>query len=406
MPLCYVLVAGLMAFWAYKRRDEHLIIFLLLILVLGDSRQPGLQFVKNLRILCMVFLALISMWGLLRKEYALYPPFLLSIPFFLSASVSGLFSPNPILSYSKLISYFFMLLVVFHYLQYHVRRKREALLMDILYFAGWVYLIGLILIVFNPAQAFLGYRYRGIMGNPNGLGIYSSLIFAYMFTLWHLYPHRRKDTRWMLVLLFGSVLLCESRTALGSIALFWLLYKFYKGKPMRRRLFWFLVLPAFVLFIQSIDIQALVKSIGLAEYLRVESLTTGTGRFFAWALAWDEIRQQLWLGRGFEYENIFFHGLSDFLVGTEHQGGMHNSFLTFIMNTGLIGFGLFLAFLIIVLSRIKPVYLATPFLITTLISANFESWLAASLNAYTIHFFLVVMVLSNYYSLKKMPLAP
>lgn len=396
LPLCYVVVLGLMAFWAYKEQHSHLILLLLLILVFGDSRLASLQFIKNLRVLSIIFLAVLSIQGLALRRYRLTPAFLLAVPFFVSASISGLASPNPVLSYAKMISYFLMLLVVFHYLQAHLQRQQEQLLMDILFMAAWIYTLGLVFLLINPGMVYIGDRFRGMLGNPNGLGIYSSLMFAYTFILWHLYPHRRRPMAYMFGVLFISVILSESRNALGGIGLFLLLYKLYRGKPVRRRLFWFVLLPMGILFLRVVGLETLVGAIGLDEYLRVDSITTGTGRFLAWGIGWSYILQSPLFGGGFAFEELTFFQLRDFFVTTEHQGGMHNSYLTLIMNTGFVGFALFLGFLIVVLSRVKPAYLGLPFLITSLLSANFESWLAASLNAFTIHFFLIVMLLSNY----------
>ncbi|MEO1384558.1 MAG: hypothetical protein AAFV78_15150 [Bacteroidota bacterium] len=41
-----------------------------------------------------------------------------------------------------------------------------------------------------------------------------------------------------------------------------------------------------------------------------------------------------------------------------------------------------------------------PFIIAALISATFESWLNSSLNAFTIHFFLVLTLLIEYPRIK------
>ncbi len=401
LPLCYGILLLVLVFWTIRNMHEHLIILLLLILILGDSRSHSFAFVKNLRIIIVTYLAVITIWKLLKKKYPLHPAFLLSIPFFISASISGFRSPIPLISYSKLISYFFLLLIVFHYIQYHIRQKGEQLLMDILYLAAWVFLLGLLMIVVYPSFVFLASRYRGLFGNPNGLGIYCSLILPYLMILWKIYPHQRKNIIWAIVLLIISILLSESRTALGAIILFLFLYKLYRGYPIRRWLFILAILPLAILFFQFISLEQIIRAIGLAEYLRVESLTTGTGRYFAWRIIWDFLIERIWLGGGFAYEEFIFDQFTAFFLSTEHQGRMHNSYLTLIMNTGLIGFSLLLGFLILILARMKPAYLAIPFLVVALLSAGFESWLSSSLNAFSIHFYMIVVILNNYTFLKQ-----
>lgn len=400
-PLSYVLFLFLSIVWYRKRKHDHLIISLLLILILGDSREFSLFFVKNLRAVMISFLALVTIWELIKKRYTIQPIFLLCIPFFISAAFSNFRSPAIAFCYSKWLSYLFLFFVVFHYLQFHIKRSGEKLAMDIIHLASWVFLIGLIFILLKPSTAFLLGRYRGLLGNPNGMGLYCFFAFSYGMAIWHIYPHRRKIIGQLFVLLFISVLLCGSRNSLASILLFLLIYKLYRGKPIRRILFWTAIVPIVVLFFQLVSIEDLVVLMGLGDYLRVESIMTGTGRYLAWTIGWSYIQEYLWLGGGFAYEELMFIELREFLITTEHQGGLHNSYLTLIMNTGIVGFSLLLGFLVLVISRIKPAFLAIPFMVTALISANFESWLAASLNAFTIHFFLIIIVLSNYYTLKQ-----
>ena len=67
-----------------------------------------------------------------------------------------------------------------------------------------------------------------------------------------------------------------------------------------------------------------------------------------------------------------------------HQGNAHNSYLTLTLDTGIIGIILFLIGLVrtMVVSAGNFFY-ALPVFYAALFSANFESWLAASLNPFT-----------------------
>lgn len=392
LPLSWLALGLFLAFWIYKGRDDFLIVMLLVILILGDSREDYFFFVKNLRIVAILLVGLRSLFQIGQGKYHFRRIFLWSIPFFIIALLGGLRSPSVGTSMSKMVSYLLLIIITLHYIPYHFKR-RTTLLPDVATLGIWVFLIGLIMMVINPSLAFLLGRFRGLLGNPNGLGIYATLTMPILLICLEVYPEWK--VRWQLgiFLLMASVLLSGSRTSLGTILVFYFLYWFHKRNPGSIAALWGLVVPGLILFFSLISPTELIKLLGLGEFLRVESIETGTGRFLAWTLGWNQILQDPIIGRGFAYEEIYFHGLRDILVATEHQGGMHNSWLTFIMNNGLLGFGLFLIFFLNLLFRMKSRAFALPFALAALVSATFESWLNSSLNAFSIHFYLVVMLL-------------
>lgn len=81
-----------------------------------------------------------------------------------------------------------------------------------------------------------------------------------------------------------------------------------------------------------------------------------------------------------------------------HQGAAHNSYLTFWLDTGLIGLILYLLglFFTFVKASFSNKY-AFPVLYAVLFSNNYESWLTASLNPFTIQllFILTVILIQN-----------
>ncbi|MEZ4825548.1 MAG: O-antigen ligase family protein [Bacteroidia bacterium] len=400
-PLTYVLLFFVMSFWLIKGKHETAVIALILILAMGDSRMPGMEFDKTLRIIAILLIGVQTIVDLIKRKYAFRKVMLMSIPFFLVAIVGGLRSPEPGTSLSKMVSYFLILLVAFHYLPYHIKRTKGELYLDILKLAAWVLLVGLMFILINYNVAYLLARYRGLMGNPNGLGIYCTMIFMMMMVGRSLFPTEKRFIYILLGLILFSVLLSESRTSLGTIGIFSILYFFYKSGKARKWSLWLFFLPVGFLLFEVFDYEALLKSMGLGEYLRVESLSTGTGRYLAWEIGWRHIQENFWIGRGFAYEEIFFKTQKGFLISTEHQGGIHNSYLTFIMNNGIIGFILIAFFYVRLFSKIKIEKFRMPVIITVLISANFESWLTSSLNAFTVHFLVVLAILMNYYQIEK-----
>ncbi|MEO0580850.1 MAG: O-antigen ligase family protein [Bacteroidota bacterium] len=383
-----------------KEQDKMLLITLLVLLIMGDSRAYYFSHYKNLRIVCILLLSIYTMVLMFRGKIKFRPLILGVVPFFLVALLGGLRSPSIGVSLSKMISYFLLIFLTLHFFPYLIRKTNGKVLMDISYLSALVMILGLIGMIFYPNLVFLIGRYRGMLGNPNGLGIYSTLTFPLALCLIGLFPHKKSSLRIIMFLIVFSVILSGSRTALGTIGIFYALYIFYKGGRTQVFALWSFILPTTYLFIQSISIERLVQMVGLGEFLRVESLTTGTGRFLAWSMGLAEINRNPFIGKGFAYEEIFFHELEDILIATEHQGGMHNSFLTFIMNNGYIGFTFFLVFLLIMLFRVRARAFGMPFIIASLISATFESWLNSSLNAFTIHFFLVLTLLIEYPRIK------
>ena len=78
------------------------------------------------------------------------------------------------------------------------------------------------------------------------------------------------------------------------------------------------------------------------------------------------------------------------LWSTGHQGGVHNSYLAFIVNTGFVGFGFFILFWVNAFRKVKNLFFLFPFLATIAFSAMFESWLFSSLSAFHIMFLVTV----------------
>lgn len=404
-PLSYVVLLAMMVYWISKGEDRILILAMIFILILGDNRSPNLLFFKNLRILAILVLTLRSFFDIATKKYHFNPHILISLPFFVIALIGSFSSPTPGTAIAKMISYFFLLFLALNYFPYHFLRYKGQLLMDIVYVSIVVFALGLLLLVLHPGFVYLVVRYRGLLGNPNGLGLYAIVMTPLIVLAYQLFPQKRTTNRLAIGLLIFSVLMCESRTALGTIGIFFFLYYFYTHGKLLRVSLWLFVVPVLAFFFLVVDLPELLESLGLGEYLRADSITTGTGRFLAWGLGWNKILENPWIGNGFAYEEYFFQEMHEFLLTTEHQGGMHNSYLTFLMNNGFIGFFLFLIFLISLFRKIKVPGMGVPFAIAMLLCANFESWLNSSLNAFTIHFLLALTVMSLYPQLKKITAA-
>jgi O-antigen ligase len=130
----------------------------------------------------------------------------------------------------------------------------------------------------------------------------------------------------------------------------------------------------------------------LEKYFRIKDFESGSGRIFAWQHAWVLIERNPLIGCGFACEEYNFIFRTTYrLWRSGHQGGVHNSYLAFLINTGYIGFGLFLAFLGTIFYKIKDRNFILPYLGSVLFSAMFESWMFSSLGAFHIFFVLTIV---------------
>ena len=134
--------------------------------------------------------------------------------------------------------------------------------------------------------------------------------------------------------------------------------------------------------------------LGIQDYLRIETLNEGSGRFVAWNFAINNIESVFFLGGGYGYTELIFKKFFWELSSLGHQGNAHNSYLTIWLDTGLIGLSLFIIGMIRTsLTAFSKSRYALPIIYSMLFSANFESWLAASLNPFTSLFLILLTIL-------------
>lgn len=352
-----------------------------------------------MRYAAITVLFLKSVYDIARGKYKFNSLIYLSLPFFLVAMLGVAESPVKPIAFSKAISYFFLICICLNYLPYYFLQNKNRLLKHLLYLSILVLILGFLFLGISYNWAYLAGRYRGFFGNPNGLGIFAALIIPFGFIMLNKFPEKQRAAYVLIGLAFFSIILSNSRTSFGTTCMFFFLYFIYKGGKMRRLFFWFFLLPFIVFIFSAVPIEELVALVGLEEFLRVESLTTGTGRFLAWGMGLTEIQNNLLIGKGFGYEEVFFYERREILIATEHQGGMHNSYLTFLMNNGVLGVIPFIIFLLALFNKVKVKRFGFPFIIVSLISANFESWLNSSLNAFTFFFFMIIAFLVNYHKI-------
>jgi len=385
-----------MLVWLVQGKHEHLILLFLFVLVLGDSRQGWLLFSKPLRVEMLVIFTLWTIYELSRGKYrisSLFAPFLL---FLFVALIALAWNPKLDLGANKTISFAMLYFFSLHYLFDKLRAYGSSLIDDVMYLGHFVMALGLILLpVFPEFVSYGGIRYNGLLGNPNGMGMYVTLVLpitAYVFDKRAHISRRYKTFAYTIILL--SLFLCSSRNAIFSVTLFMALY-YGLGQSLYRRLLLFgVLLPAFGLIVFNIDLESLVVAVGLDQYFRVEEFSSGSGRIFAWQHAVDLIKEHPIIGCGFACEEyLFIYRTSRELYVTGHQGGVHNSYLAFIINTGFVGISLYFAFLVNIFRRITQLKFLLAYLASAAFLAMFESWLFSSLSAFHILFIVLILQL-------------
>jgi O-antigen ligase len=374
---------------AYKDKHSSILLLLVFVFVMGDTRLSFFQFFKDLRMVVLLTVTVISLYELRVGYYRLNSQFLYILPFFVVAMISLLFSFLVSLSFSKTISFILFYFVMLNYLHHKFERYGYQLMIDILSFMVAILAIGFMLYPIYPKfVSYGGIRYNGLMGNPNGMGMFVTTlvpIATYLFVRPFGIKRFFKTLTW--ILLVVSLLMCSSRNALFSVALFLVLYFGLRGNSYKWVSFVFILVPMAVILASNIDLERLVFSLGLERYLRVSEFDTGSGRIFAWQHAISVIKDSPLVGCGFACEEWNFgYKLSFQLRNTGHQGGVHNSYLAFVMNTGVFGTFFYFTFLINILRKIRNRGFLLAFTIAILFSAIFESWLFASLGAFHILF--------------------
>jgi O-antigen ligase len=384
---------------SYKTKDKYQEILLgfFYMLILSDSRQASLSFAENAK---NVYIVMMVLFLFSRKSFSPFNKLVMPyIPFFLVAYISIFFAPPEIIGIAieKTTSYLFLIMVVSNYVQYCYKKHGADFFKILIYFGASILAVGFVLRVINPAQTIMEGRYRGMLGNPNGLGIFALLFFLLFSLINDIYPKllNRKEKNFIYIVIILSILLSGSRTSLFAIIIYLLFSYAYRYSPFIGFML-FVILAGSYQYITT-NIVNIITSLGLTNYLRADTITEASGRFLAWRFAWENIKQSLFIGRGFEYTNYLFIVLnSKYLGDLGHQGNAHNSYLTLWLDTGLLGLLAYVtAFIIMFLKSAKKSKLAIPILYAVIFCSFFESWLTASLNPFTIQLFIILSILTT-----------
>jgi O-antigen ligase len=398
-PLIYGVLPISLILMKQRGMYEELLIGFIFILILSDRFEMPLRFAKDVKNIYIVGLGIF----LLLDKKAFYPMNKLIkvfIPFFIVAFyclMTSINEPFFFTSLQKTLSYILLFLVVPNYIQKVYLESGPVFFRNLLFFALTILLLGVILIFIKRNFVFIyGGRYCGILANPNGLGLFCLLMFILFSVVnrFHTDLFSVKEQRIFYFFLLLSIVLCESRNALVGILIFYIFQRFFSVSP-------FLGFIVFVIIVFTIEVVgnnliSITYQLGLSDYLRVKTLDEGSGRYVAWQFAWNHIQDNFFISKGIAYDEFYMRRHYELLSKLGHQGGIHNTFLTIWMDTGLIGLLIYLrSFILAFMRSSKYTALAFPIMFAITFSAIFESWLIGSLNPFTIIFVIILTLISS-----------
>jgi hypothetical protein len=276
-PVIYLLLPA-MLFLMYKK-EMHLEILLgfFLILTFSDSRSQFFNFAAQVK---NIYIVLLFLFSLKIKSQIEFPIkfYYYFIPFFIIALISIAFSPIPFVSFQKTLSYILLFISIPIYLQYVYIKYGDLIFKGIVFLGIAILLLGFLINIINPSFTNLVGRYRGMLGNPNGLGLYVFLFILLFTTIIDfkkdLFSKREKTVVYGIA--FLSLIRCGARTSLFATLLFFFFRKFYKLSPAVG----FSQYSSCFLFIYELvssNIEFIIVQLGLEDFLRLDTFSNLVG---------------------------------------------------------------------------------------------------------------------------------
>jgi len=392
----FVVLPAMLFLLYYKHMHLEILLGFFLILTLSDSRLSQLNFAADAKNIYILMISLFSFLEM-RNSSTTIDFYKYFIGFFFLSFLVMFFNPNIGLSFQKTLSYSLFLIFVPNYIFTVYKKYGTLSIKSLVYFVAIIFALGLIINLFNPGITNLVGRFRGLLGNPNGLGLYAFLFLLFFITVNEhfsdLFSRNEKIIIYGLALF--CLLKCGARTSLVSVLMFVFFVRFYKISSILGFLIFIFTVGVYQLI--SDNLVNIIVGLGLGNQFRVETLESGSGRIIAWKFAWDQIQDNFYLGNGFSYTEYIFKKNYEYLSRLGHQGAAHNAYLTFWLDTGLIGLVLFLfGLLVTFLKAAKRSKLAIPVLYSVLFSNYYESWITASLNPFTIQLIFILTIIFMY----------
>ncbi len=380
-----------------KEQWPELLMGLLLFLVLSDmdkhiNEMFIIKSVKN------VFIVMLALFFIIERNrfFPFSRVFNIFLPFFIYSFFPLIWSKVMFLGFQKTISYGLMFLIIPNYVLYNYRMMGWPFFTNLIRFMAMILVAGFVVSFFTDISTDIGGRFRGLFGNPNGMAIYCFLCILLFTVLISInkqaFTFREKVV--LYVIFFYFLIASGSRASLAATMIFIFFARFFSYSPFLG----FVVLLAIfgVAEVISANLQPIILALGLEEYFRLNTLEDGSGRYFAWEFAWGHAQKFFVFGGGFANDEALMKYYRLYLERMGHQGGVHNSYLSFWLNVGLVGLVIFLrSFFLLFFKAGKLVPMSLAVMFSVLFSIMYESWLVGSLNPYTIVMLMIMTVLSE-----------
>lgn len=380
-----------------RTRDlTRIFIAFITMLIFSDSRSAIFGFAETAKIGAVVLLFLFVWLNFNEFKQGGNRLFVFFLPFLFWSVLASVWASVPFTAFQKSLSYgliFFLVPIVFQ----KASETSDHFQRELVYVFAMILAAGLLIHLINPAFTTLVGRYRGLLGNPNGLGIFLTVVFAVYYPIQRRFNIGAEQPRFHYLFIgvfLISLILTGSRTALIAILLFY----FFNRLRYLSNFFTILVFLTLVASYEYLLLQlpAVIQFLGLEEYFRIDTLEEGSGRFVAWNFAWQRVQDVFFVGGGFGHTEYVFQVFRDELSRLGHQGNAHNSYLTIWLDTGLIGIVLFAVGLMrSIAASIKRSPFTLPIVYAVLFTTYFESWLAGSLNPITSIFLISLVILTS-----------
>lgn len=383
-------VAFLAYFMSY--RMIYPFIALLIVLPLADSTLPFSMVAFNMRPTLLILLAFLIGINqqIVHKIDSSIKTFL---PYF-AVLIYFLFDVSNNAQIFKSLSYILIIMVTPVLINHIIAHELEDFLQSVILIFALVFVASFLNLSTNRALSTYG-RFSGIFYNPNALGIFSFLFLMLSNIIFKFHPNLFSKIERIIVtlLIWGGILYSRSRSGIFASLIFFIsmfVYDRWKLKGLTIVVISLLTVSVFVTF------EDLIRGLGLADFLRLESLETGSGRKLAMTEALNLVKENPIDGYGIGFTEKYYLDKELEFESKGHAGSVHNSFLWVWLDLGIVGlltffYGWFSWFK----KAFKYTNLILPLGIAIFFSVNVEAWLMGSLNHVTIQLIIILTLMSS-----------
>ena len=384
-------------FLLIKNLFKYVFLMYYWVLFLSDSRLELLSFMAEIKsIIAILFYFICGMYFIKRDKSKLDFNYKYLIPFLICISFSLLISGSNFLVLQKSFSYVFLFIFLMPVFQDFHLKENKFFLKVFIYNFILILILGMVFYYINRDITILSNRFRGLFGNPNGLGI-SILLFFFIFQLINSKFENlfsKKESIIIVFILLLNLVFCQSRSCILSILIFYVFNFLFNYSSTLALLSSLIILVSYGFI--SINLLEFLSVLGLQDYIRLDTLENASGRYIAWDFIWQKINNNtFFLGNGLGSTELLFKENYSHLSQLGHQGNAHNSFLTIWYDTGFLGLLSFLYFIFMSFINSNNFLFSLPILLGLLLSAFYESWMSASLNPFTILFVFIIVLVSH-----------